>query len=377
MGFELEVDNYRALRRVRWKADGVCAIVGPNGSGKTTLLSVLHFLSIALLEGFGKALNEHGGASMFRHRAAAANEPVRFVFTAGSARWEAEVSTSGPGVVVPVPERFLVGEKVVAEQRAGESGFRVRDEMRALGQSPFLLTALASATEQERGASLPALYALTGARVYNFEGFWQLRKEGSREGTDTWLQPDGRNAFTVLRNWIAGKKEDRPRWEWVRQGLRECFPALFDDLDFAVAGQTIAAQFYGPHGGDPTPMHLAPNGLLMALLILCAIASGVQGGIICIDEPENGLHPYAIQRLLAIMRERAETHRQTILLATHSPTLLNEFNDQPDHVFVMEPWQETLPVRLDQHQNPEWLRNFALGDLYMNQTIAPQVQPKT
>ena len=65
------------------------------------------------------------------------------------------------------------------------------------------------------------------------------------------------------------------------------------------------------------------------------------------------------------------------MLATHSPTLLNEFNDQPDHVFIMEPGQETLPVRLDQHQNPEWLRNFALGDLYMNQTIAPQVQPKT
>jgi predicted ATPase len=160
-------------------------------------------------------------------------------------------------------------------------------------------------------------------------------------------------------------------------GLRECFPDLFDDLDFAVAGQTVAAQFYGPQAGDPTPMHLAPNGLFTALLVLCAVASGTPGDIICIDEPENGLHPYAIQRLLALLRERAEADRLTILLATHSPTLLNEFNDQPDHVFIMEPWQETLPVRLDQHQNPEWLRNFALGDLYMNQTIGPQVQPKT
>jgi predicted ATPase len=124
-------------------------------------------------------------------------------------------------------------------------------------------------------------------------------------------------------------------------------------------------------------MHLAPNGLLIALLLLCAIASANDREVVCIDEPENGLHPYAIQRLIALMRERAEARGLTILLATHSPTLLNEFNDQPDHVFIMEPGQEILPVRLDQHHNPEWLRNFALGDLYMNQTIGPQVPPKT
>jgi predicted ATPase len=225
-------------------------------------------------------------------------------------------------------------------------------------------------------SALFPLSALSGASLYSFEAFWQLKREGSREGTDVWLDSDGRNAFTVLRNWLAGKREHRSRWEWVRSGLRECFPDLFDDLDFAVAGQTVAAQFYGPGGGEPTPMHLAPNGLLMALLLLCAVASADEG-IVCIDEPENGLHPYAIQRLVSLIRERAEAHELTILLATHSPTLLNEFNDQPDHVFIMEPGHESLPVRLDQHQNPEWLRNFALGDLYMNQTIAPQVQPKT
>lgn len=377
MGFELEVDNYRALRRVRWKADGVCAIVGPNGSGKTTLLSVLDFLSTASRVGFGKALDLDGGAFMFRHRDASADEPVRFALTIGIARWEAEVSTSGPGAVLPIPERILVEGKAVAEQRAGESVFRVHEETQGPAQAPFFPTVLTLVALPEKSAMAPLWDCLASPALYNFEAFWKLRKEGSREGVDTWLQPHGRNAFTVLRNWIAGRREYRTRWEWVRMGLRECFPGLFDDLDFAVAGQSVAAQFYGPQGGDPTPMHLAPNGLLMALLLLCAVASSEPGGIVCIDEPENGLHPYAIQRILALMRERAEAQNLTILLATHSPTLLNEFNDQPDHVFIMEPGQETLPVRLDQHQNPEWLRNFALGDLYMNQTIAPQLQPKT
>ncbi|WNG25120.1 AAA family ATPase [Cystobacter fuscus] len=374
MGFELEVDNYRALRRIRWKAEGVCALVGPNGSGKTTLLSVLDFLGSAAVDGFGKALNAHGGAFLFRHRQAATHEPVRFAFTTGGVRWESMPSTSGLGVVVPVPERLVINQDVVAEQRAGEAVFRVREENKTRGDISFLV-AVDAALPDDVSALFP-LSALSGASLYSFEAFWQLKREGSREGTDVWLDTDGRNAFTVLRNWLAGKREHRSRWEWVRSGLRECFPDLFDDLDFAVAGQTVAAQFYGPGGGEPTPMHLAPNGLLMALLLLCAVASADEG-IVCIDEPENGLHPYAIQRLISLMRERAEAHELTILLATHSPTLLNEFNDQPDHVFIMEPGQETLPVRLDQHQNPEWLRNFALGDLYMNQTIGPQVKPST
>ncbi|ATB37425.1 hypothetical protein CYFUS_002847 [Cystobacter fuscus] len=375
MGFELEVDNYRALRKIRWKAEGVCALVGPNGSGKTTLLSVLQFLRHAWIQDFGRALNAHGGALLFRHRQASIHEPVRFALAVGSARWEAEPSTSLLGVVFPVPERLIVDKKVVAEQRAGESGFRVLEENKnADGQS--FLASVAVASPELRSAMEPLAVALSASVLYSFDAFWQLKREGSREGTDVWLSQDGRNAFTVMRNWIAGNRAYRPRWEWVRSGLRECFPDLFDDLDFAVAGQTVAAQFYGPGGGDPTPMHLAPNGLLMALLILCAVASA-DHGMVCIDEPENGLHPYAIQRLISLMRERAEARGLTIVLATHSPTLLNEFNDQLDHVFIMESGHESLPVRLDQHQNPEWLRNFALGDLYMNQTIAPQVQPKT
>lgn len=377
MGFELEVDNYRALRRVRWQANGVCALVGPNGSGKTTLLSVFDFLGTAKTKGFGRALSQHGGAHLFRYRKAAAHEPVRFAITVGNARWEAEPSISGMGIVVPVPERLLAGELVLAEQRAGESSVRVDDEnLPRDDRSLFNLSWPWVIANEDRSVSA-LVSAISTSVLYSFDAFWSLKREGSREGTDDGLAPDGSNAFTVLRNWLAGKREDRTRWEWVRSGLRECFPDLFDDLDFAVAGQTIAAQFYGPKSGPATPMHLAPNGLLMALLVLCAVASGDEGSILCIDEVENGLHPYAIQRLIALMRERAETHNLTILLATHSPTLLNEFNDQPDHVFIMEPWQETLPVRLDQHQNPEWLRNFALGDLYMNQTIAPQVKPKT
>jgi hypothetical protein len=64
------------------------------------------------------------------------------------------------------------------------------------------------------------------------------------------------------------------------------------------------------------------------------------------------------------MRDWAEQEDLTVLLATHSPMLLDQFKQDPEHLFVMEPDREALPVRLDQVHNKEWLSRFSLGDLY-------------
>jgi hypothetical protein len=43
---------------------------------------------------------------------------------------------------------------------------------------------------------------------------------------------------------------------------------------------------------------------------------------------------------------------------------LNAFRDDPEDVFVMDPAADTLPVRLTDLRNPDWLTHFSLGDLY-------------
>ena len=44
--------------------------------------------------------------------------------------------------------------------------------------------------------------------------------------------------------------------------------------------------------------------------------------------------------------------------------VLDQFKEEPDHLFVMEPGRDVLPVRLDEVRNREWLAQFSLGDLY-------------
>ena len=88
--------------------------------------------------------------------------------------------------------------------------------------------------------------------------------------------------------------------------------------------------------------------------------------LILLDEPELGLHPFAI-RLLADMLA-ASVQRVQVVLATQSVTLLNHF--PLENVIVVEhDGLQTLFNRLDDTQLRNWLDEFSLGDLWEKNVI--------
>jgi len=102
------------------------------------------------------------------------------------------------------------------------------------------------------------------------------------------------------------------------------------------------------------------------LILLCDVAHTNAGGVVAIDEPENGLHPFALRVFLRKTRQWAAKHHVTVLLATHSTVLLDEFNATPGAVFVMatRDQHDVRPVPLDQLRDADWLDGFNLGELY-------------
>jgi predicted ATPase len=84
--------------------------------------------------------------------------------------------------------------------------------------------------------------------------------------------------------------------------------------------------------------------------------------LICIDEPEAGLHPDWI-RLIAELLESAATRTQ-LIVTTHSPELVS--NIKPDHVVVVEKEEgATTLSRLTEEELAGWLDKFRLGDLWL------------
>jgi len=364
MGFHLQIKNYRVIRSVDLEADGVCVLVGPNGSGKSTLLSAIEFLRNAFDRGFNAALNFSGGPWGFTNISSPKDMPTTFAIKISDLQWEITPTVTSNGAVYPIPEELKYHNRVISYLSEDITDNNVEDKF-----SPSQSLLLRRKYDSHSGdgvfenIKVPFVRVLRQYQHYSNYHLWTLRKSGSLAGNEISLQYGGQNAFSVLRNWHSSKPL-RERYDFVIETLKEAFPAFFGDLDFESAGQTVSIRIYPPDSDIPVPVYFISNGFLTALLHLMAVCSAPDGGIIGIDEPENGLHPYAIKVIIEAFRDRAEDRNLTVLLATHSTFILNAFNEEPDKVFIMDHDEEEEFVRLDKIRDPEWLKYFALGDLY-------------
>lgn len=99
----------------------------------------------------------------------------------------------------------------------------------------------------------------------------------------------------------------------------------------------------------------------IALATLFLQPESLRPSVILLDEPELGLHPYAVT-MLAAMVKKAATYGQ-VIMATQSPTLLDHF--EPEDVIVANRVNgEARFERLDAERLEVWLEDYSLGQLW-------------
>jgi predicted ATPase len=233
------------------------------------------------------------------------------------------------------------------------------------------------ASPSDLPAELATMLGLVrGIRVYEMYRLDQIREPQSGVETVVHLLPNGKNVWNVLRNWKSAPRRYDDQFHWVVDALRDAFSDVVMDLEFETEGQTVVGRFYlpnAPTGNDSLPLALAPDGLLVGILHLTAVADAPEGSILAFDEMENQLHPHAIRAILKAMRAMAEKRNLTIVLTTHSPIVMNEFKGYEDQFYVLEAGRDVLPVPLDEALDPDWrLAHFSLGDLYDRESFAAQ-----
>ena len=364
MPVRIEVENFRVLEKVEWDLPkGVCPLVGPNGSGKTTLLRGFRFLRDTLASGVEAAIEGHGGPDDFVRIDAGTDAMVRFVLKLDRLSWQLQVHVDRRRRRLASGETVIVDGQQVLSRNLGEESFSFDGKkfngttgLRVVAQERF------PSDDSRKGPFAPPVSFLNGYRLYEPIAFEQLRA-GSKLSPWRELLESGQNLFSVMRNW-NDRRESRGKLDFIKATLAEAFPDIFEDMDFDFEKDMVSSRLHLPGGARPLPMSAAPTGLLNLLYLLCAIVSTERGGFVAIDEPENALHPYAIQKFVDAARDWAEREDLTILLATHSPALLDRFKDEPEQIFVMEPSRKPLPVRLSDLHDRDWLAQFSLGDLY-------------
>lgn len=367
-GFTLVVEHLRRLRALRWSLKGVNLLIGANGAGKSTAITALRFFAEALRDGPGPATGRLGAARTLRTWGAPQDAPIQLSIARGESRWSFTLTPRDTESAASWRESLThQGTLVLDVDEAGRLTYRGVD-LGIISGTTGLMHLLRM---QKADLPLTRIAELArGIRAYRTFNLHQIRAGGTAPLPERRLEDDGGNAFATLLA-LKSAPGGQARYDFVIDTLREAFPALIDALSLRLTEHSVEALVTAPGGSPPVYIGHQADGLLHAMVTLVAVADAGPGDIIALDQPEDGLHPWAIKVLLSSIEDWAWKNRLTVIIATHSLVMLDAMGGAPERVFVMKAHREgePAPAPLTALYDREWLQGFTLGDLYAENNI--------
>jgi predicted ATPase len=172
------------------------------------------------------------------------------------------------------------------------------------------------------------------------------------------LQEDANNLGLVLNNLLnlpATKKE-------LIQRFRRFYPSV-EEITTKVHGGTVQVFLHETGMHQPIPATRLSDGTLRYLCLLTILCHPTPPPVVCIEEPELGLHPDVIPIVAELMIEASE--RTQLFVTTHSDDLVTALTDTPEAVLVCERDAGGTKIkRLNSEQLTTWLKDYTLGELW-------------
>ncbi|MGH3569492.1 MAG: AAA family ATPase [Pseudonocardia sp.] len=361
----LRVQNFRSLRHVDLTLQPLNVLVGPNGAGKSNLLDVITFLGDSVREDLAPALAKRGGYDRVRFRGVDSNgrEWVEIEIEAAVTKYGTRTAAdrytlrfkavrltrrSQPGgdlLLVP-DRRGLRREESFMFKRTEGRGRRInitgRDlsiitdseptRNRILQEGSLGLSTLPRLGPEEGGGSeqVEALASLFASfRVFD------VNVDAIRKSRDELMSPRLYNDASNLASYMQHLKEfDPERFALLEEDARLFIPGL-EELEVGSIGgaSTASVVRLREHGlKNLTELAEASYGSIRAIALLALLYDPRPPKLTCVEEIDHGLHPYVLDRLVELLRQASR--RTQLLIATHSPALVNRL--EPSELIVCE-----------------------------------------
>ncbi len=385
----LRVKNYRSLADVELPLAPINVFFGPNGAGKSTLLDTVWFIRGCALRSvpLASADRDHGIGLLFD--GAEEGSSIALGLQTDRVEYELTLQFSAGRIEPFAGERLYsrVLDRVLIDRRPGATkadfchvSFDYKmypielREPEKLSLPRYLdFTSSEEATELDR--------VLHYVRLYHSRSFdlYGLKEHGSPSGYETWVWPRGENLWSVLRN-LEGRRRLDDRYETIMRFMAACFPHSFDGIVIEpTSPTTLYARFLEKGRSREILASGVSDGHLQMLILLTALFSDGRDrySMLLIDEPETSLHPWALAVLAKAIQHAAGSWGKQILLATHSPVLISQFD--PEETLTIESREGRANLaRLSEIPGiQDLLEQYATGTLYMSELIAGQSQPES
>lgn len=364
----LDINGYKSIRELRsFTLDpGLNVLIGANGAGKSNFVGFFVFVRAMVMQALQLTVLRSGGADKVLYLGPSETKILRGRLSFFPAEDPFEMRYEF-GLIPTPDDRLAIAREDVCSETDDESNtlhlFTGLQESR-----------IAELRDQrdhgEKGQVCRMLYdCITRWGIYHFHdtsGTASVRRSGSVRDNEV-LRDDGSNLAGFL---LALVTQEKCAYELIRDTVRLVAP-FFDDFVLRPrdtgGGDTDVLLEWRQKGSD-YPFHPSQlsDGTLRFICLATALLQPNPPSTMLFDEPELGMHPYALEILSGLIHQAAT--RTQVIVSTQSTALVDHV--EPEQVVVVErDGQESKFTRLGRERLRDWLKEYTLGELWEKNVI--------
>jgi predicted ATPase len=333
-------------------------LVGANGAGKTNFISLFKFLNHLIERRLRIYVGQSGGADVFLHfgRKVTDKIAISLEFSDGNLAngYQANLISSAKGNLIFASERCWA-----VDRRYSTSPGALPTTSLGEGHEESNLT--------EYGLATDLLAVLPSWQVYHFHDTSESArvKQIGDIGDNAILRPDAANLAAYL---YLLQNIHSAHYERIVSTIRLAAP-FFDNFILRPMPENpnkIRLEWRERTSDEYFDASYLSDGTLRFMCLATLLLQPSLPSLVIIDEPELGLHPYAIN-LLTDLLHAAATKTQ-VIVSTQSVSFVNQF--QPEDIVVVDRKdRESVFRRLDSAELDQWLEEYSLGELWEKNVI--------
>ena len=343
----ITLKGFKSIREMELDLTPLNVLIGPNGAGKSNFIGVFKLLNQMVEGNFQNTIARSGGAGTFLHFGAKLTERIEVELRVGNnAYYCAWAPTADGSLFFEKEQGFFWGNSV--DRHPSPLG---------TGHKESNLTPNASQINKY------VFNALKSWKVYHFHDTSDTAKVKSIGdiNDNIYLRSDASNLAAFLYGLKYGSFKSY--YEAIRDQVRQVAP-FFDDFILRPdpANENKIRLEWRERGSDyPFMAYHLSDGTLRFICLATLLLQPRPPDTILIDEPELGLHPYAITVLTSLFRGLSS--KIQLIISTQSVPLVNQL--QPEDILVVDRIDgQSKFHRLKPEEMSDWLDDYGLGDLW-------------
>ena len=350
----ITIEGFKSIKGLSLDLRPINVVIGANGAGKSNLIGAFDFLHSVRDGELAISVARAGGANKLLHfgTKATAAMSFRLSFLDGTNQYEVKLSPTGDDGLIPAEESVYFWDKAYRQ--------------------PYGHPLTPIAGGREAGISDPSLRRI-GAYVRDHLGKWRVfhvhdtsasspMRLTAKLDDNRYLRSDASNLASFL---YLLREQHRDSYDLIRRTVQRVAP-FFEDFSLSpLRLQPGNIKLEWKHKGSDLYFDASSfsDGTLrfVALATLFLQPLAFRPSVILVDEPELGLHPYAIELLASLIRQASVATQ--VIVSTQSSLLLDHFD--PEDVVVANRIEGATEIsRLQSESLREWLADYSLGQLW-------------